>query len=134
MMARAPVASSRFTSRISPPCARAICCASARPDAASLGLGGIERHKQVLGIGDAEAAVFDGNHDALIQRQRQPRDGLAPFAKRGVHRIGEQIDEHLLELIGIGVQRDRRAGIELHAVTLLEQGANASSSGPPERA
>ena len=29
--------------------------------AAALGLGGIERHKQVLGVGDAQAAVVDSH-------------------------------------------------------------------------
>ena len=49
------------------------------------------------------------------------RTGCDAVGKRSVDGVGEQVDEHLLELIGIGVQRCRRARVELDGHALFKQ-------------
>ena len=46
------------------------------PYAAAFGLGGIERDKKILGIGDAEAAVFDADNEIRFGNPPSDADWL----------------------------------------------------------
>ena len=50
------------------------------PDTASLRLGGVEGHEEIFSIGNAEAAVFDANHELDSAMRHPMRTGFAPFA------------------------------------------------------
>ena len=49
------------------------------------------------------------------------RTGLAPLANDASTAFFKQIDKHLFELIGIGIEHDRRTGIKADRNTLLEK-------------
>ena len=49
--------------------------------AAARGLGGVEGDEQILGVGDAQAAVFNGDQQLRNRSTRQlTRTGCAPLA------------------------------------------------------
>ena len=47
---------------------------------------------------------------------------LTAVGQRGIDGIGQQIDQHLLQLVGIGIESDGGPGIELDRKALLEKG------------
>src|SRR5262249_1906802 len=89
-------------------------------DAASLALGGIERHERIPRILEPCPVVSDGQHQTIgasfplnrtlgigpsPSHSRGPVLALRARFKHGVRRVVQQIDQHLLKLIGIRQER-----------------------------
>src|ERR1700688_2774563 len=70
-------------------------------DAAAFWLGGVKRHKQVLSVGDTQAAVLNIYHEIRIGYAPSDKHRLGAIGQGCVDCIRQQIDKHLLELIGI---------------------------------
>src|ERR1700739_547429 len=92
-----------------------------KADTAAFRLGGVERHKKIFCVGDAEAAVFDADYEIRLSDAPSNAHRLGAVRQRRVDSVGEQVDKHLFELIGISIQLDRRTGIKADGHTLLEQ-------------
>jgi hypothetical protein len=93
-----------------------------QPDAATGGLSRIEGYKEILGVGDAQAAIFNANQG--LGAGHTPRDAnrLSAVGQRCVKGVGKQVDKQLFQLIWIGVEHERRAGIELNVEALVREG------------
>ena len=69
-------------------------------------LGGEERHEQVVGVRQAGAFVVDRELERRRHRARHPRPADADAARRlgrRVDRVLEQVDQQLLDLVGVGL-------------------------------
>ena len=91
------------------------------PDTAAFRLSGVEGHEEILGVGNTEAAVFDANDEIRLGDTPADAHRLRSVGQRCVDGVGEQVDEHLFELIGIRVEHNRRARIKPDRYTLLKQ-------------
>src|SRR6185437_11726718 len=91
------------------------------PDAAALGLGCIERNKEIFDVGNPQTAVFDAHDEIRFSNAPSDAYGLGAVGQRCVHRILEQVDEHLFKLIRIGIQQDRRTWIKSNRHALLKE-------------
>src|SRR3569833_3889518 len=89
-------------------------------DAAALRLGRVERHEEILRIGDSHSTVFYPHHKVRLSNAPANAYRLGAVGHRGIYSIREQIDEHLFQLIGIGVKHDGWYGIHLNGHPLLE--------------
>ena len=57
-------------------------------DTASFRLCGVDGHLEILGIGNAEAAVFDANHDARFSDAPPDTDWFGTVRQGGIHGVG----------------------------------------------
>ena len=80
----------------------------------------VERHKCITGIQQADAVVLHHQQDApivLVSAKHNLRlaalRGLSLF-QRGIYCIANQVDEHLLDQVGIDHQRNIRARLDAH--------------------
>ena len=72
-------------------------------NAAAFGFCGVEGHEEVIGVRDAQAAIFDADHEIRLGDAPSDAHGLGAVRQRCVDSVGEQVDKHLFELIGIGI-------------------------------
>ena len=79
-------------------------------DARSLRLGREERHEQIRRVRQARPLIFDVDRYAMAVLLPSHAHGAAGFERR-VDGVAHQVDQQLLELIGIGLHGDRRAGL-----------------------
>src|SRR5579864_3165859 len=81
--------------------------AKSQADAGPTGLGGEEGHEQVRRIGDSGTFVL---HEEMEPTSVSgPADSDFPaILERGVNRVADQINQQLLELVGVGFQCDVR--------------------------
>ena len=91
-----------------PPCASAIWRLSTRPIPDPSRLRREEGHEQVRRVRQARSFVVDPELEAAALAFPADRDAAAGL-QRGVRRVVYQIDQQLLELIGIGADVDVRA-------------------------
>src|SRR5579883_637985 len=82
-------------------------------DARTSALGGKERHKQVTGIRETRPFVAYRNLDRARRSIEAHEDAPGCFLRR-IHGVAHQIDEHLLELIGIALNGQWRTFLEKH--------------------
>src|SRR5271156_4141454 len=89
------------------------------PDAGAAGLRREKRDEKIRGIRDARAIVLHPNIDVIIFVIPSDANTAAGF-ERSVHSIAEKIDEELIELVGISLNSNLGAGLQLHLQTRLK--------------
>src|SRR5581483_7393745 len=85
-------------------------------DAAAAGLRGEERNEEVVAVKESGALVADEDFDRVSVHVPAylNRAGRADRrVERGVNRIADDVDEQLLKLVGIAVERDFVASHDL---------------------
>ena len=123
-LARQPVRSSRFSSIRLPPCASAICRLSTSPIPEPPGL--------VVKNGTNRLPVFDSpgpsssTHSSIVGgddpgSRCQPTRTPPPVSRDRIDGVAQQVDQELLELIAVALDRQPRAGGDLDVVRLLER-------------
>ena len=89
------------------------------PDAAAALLGGEERHEEVLGVGDPRAAVAD--HGLEARGIQLPGDRHFAIGLHGCFDgVLHQVDEQLLDLVTVGLDRAFGTGLDLDRAPGLE--------------
>ncbi len=90
-------------------------------DAGSARLCREERHEQVRGIRQARSLIVDPELEAAALALPADGDAAAGLQRR-VRRVVHEVDEELLELIGIGADRDVRALLDPDRQPRLDAG------------
>src|SRR4029077_3885446 len=88
-------------------------------DAGTGGLGGEERHEQIGGIGNAGPFVLNPHFEVTVAATPPDADASAGF-ERCVHRVVNQVDEKLLELVRVRLNPNFRADSKLDRQARLE--------------
>src|ERR1051325_11573764 len=91
-------------------------------DARTALLGREERHEQVRRIREARALVFYGNLERALRAFPADRHRTAAGLETRIGGISQQIDQQLLELIGVGVDRDIRPRLDVDWYARVEGG------------
>ena len=60
------------------------------------------------------------NDDGGISQMPADTHSLSAVRKRSIDGVSQEIDEHLLELIGVSIEKNLRAMVKLHDHALLE--------------
>jgi len=100
-------------------------------NAGTAGFGGEEGDEEVGGAGETGAFVFDPNFDHVAVAE--PADGDAAFGdQRGVGGVAEEVDEDLLELVGVALNRDGLSSVDLDLKAGLEADGAIDAGGDVE--
>ena len=108
-----PRASVRFASTRVPECASAICRDSTSPIPVPPGLvvkNGTNRFAESGRPGPSSCTVSSNESSRVVHFTRTP----PPVVARRVHGVREQVDQQLVELVAVGLQRHVRARHDLH--------------------
>ena len=122
---RAAPAIGRFSSCRLPPCASAICRLSTRPIPEPPGLVVKNGTKRLPVFDEPGTLVLDPQLDGRRRRAGSPLPADAHAAAGladGIDGVANQVDEQLLELIGVALDRQRGPAGDLDVVRLLERG------------
>ncbi len=79
-------------------------------DSRAIGLGRVERHEQIRGVGEAGALVADPHIELAVPRF--PADLDRTRVERRVHRVPHEVDEQLIELSAIRLDRHVRTSAD----------------------
>ncbi len=90
-------------------------------NAAAGRFGRVERHEKVVGVGDAHAAIVNRDKSRRIVETPAHFYWLSAVGERGIDGVPEKVDEHLLQLIGIGIDFEGRSRLEHDREPLLEK-------------
>src|SRR5229473_5420202 len=94
--------------------------AQREPDAGPLRLGGEEGDEEVRSVRDARPFVEHRHLD--VGGSRAPGHGhAAARLQRGVHRVAHQVDEELVELVGVRLDADLGPGRDADREALLQR-------------
>src|SRR5690606_6914798 len=91
------------------------------PDAATAGLGREERHPEIVGAGEPRAVVLDLRDERALLHP--PAYAHAPFRAGSLDGVLDQVDQHLLDLIGVDLEQDGRRLCDLDALPVQRRGA-----------
>ena len=103
-----------------------------QPNARASRLSRVKRHERIAGVEQADAVVLDHERDFAIEvlpahadaRRRRFGSGLRGLRllQRSIDRIAHQVNEHLLDQIGINGQNKVRAGLDPDMQSSLQRG------------
>jgi hypothetical protein len=94
--------------------------AERQPDAGAGRLGREERHEQVGRIGESGALVAHADLDAAVDGGPGDVDLAVPVLLDRVDRVAQKVDQHLLDLVAVGLNRDVRASAHAYDTPVLE--------------
>src|SRR5207245_5737993 len=90
------------------------------PDSGAVWLGREEWHEQVVGVGEPLPAVTHPDLQPPVARRPTHLD-LPVAVKSGVDRVANEIDQELVELPAVGLDRHLRTGAYGHGSPGLER-------------